>query len=348
MNFWRNTKYFLTNLTRKHRLSLRREHSRRELWYMHISPLNVIVGLVTLVVMLLIVIMVTVAYSPILDLIPGYPGSRSREMLISNILKIDSLEQQMNSLELYNANMAMIMSGKSPVTREILKEDSTRTRIEFIDPSDEDSLLRRQMEAEGIYSLASASSTLATLRPVIDAYPPISGGAVLSPFSPSDMHFGVTLAAAPDSEIVAAMQGTVVSSLWTPENGTTIYIQHLDNMISIYKRNLSSRVSAGQRVRAGEIIGYIINTGQSLEGEGGLGSGTLSGGTLGGGNLGSGVSSGNTGNTLGSNALDQSNLGESAVDSLLTTRLMDDETSYFEFELWHNGAPVDPENYIVF
>lgn len=299
MNFWRNTKYFVTNLTIKHRLSLRSEHSRGELWYMHISPVKVIVGFLTLVLVLTVAIMLTVAYTPILDLIPGYPGIRSREMLIQNILRIDSLEQQMNSLEVYNSNMALIMSGRSPVTREILSEDSTRTRIDFVAPSEGDSILRLQMETEGPYSLSNTSTTSTSLSP--EAFPPTSG-TISTHFSPSDSRYGITMTVSADSEVVSMMEGTVVASQWNPNTGTAIYIQHSGDMISIYRNNLSSRVSTGQRVRAGEIIGYIISE----------------------------------------------DTGLSSEAASATPAMEQERSDRFEFELWRQGTPVDPENFIVF
>ncbi|MFI3266767.1 MAG: M23 family metallopeptidase [Rikenellaceae bacterium] len=309
MKFWRNIKYFLKNLTNKHRLILRNEHLRSEVWYMHISPLNAIIGLLTFVLLLLCVCLAIVSYTSILDLAPGYPGSRSREALIQNIMRIDSLEQQINNLEVYNTNMAMIMSGKSPVTREVFQDDSLRTRVDFINPSSEDSILRSQMESDGLYSLSSTEATRQSMRSQADTYPPV-GGVVLSHFSPKDQRYGVSLAVTTDSEVLAVMQGTVISSEWTPSGGTVIYVQHADDMISVYRNNLSSRVQTGQRVSAGEVIGYIINERKTSD---------------------------NTDAQVGSKQM---------VEQII--KQVEQESDRFGFELWRKGVPVDPENYIVF
>lgn len=276
---------------------------------MHISPINAIIGFLTLLLTLMIVAFVVVTYTPILDLIPGYPGSRSREILIENIMRIDSLERQLNDVETYNENLALIMSGKSPITREMLKEDSIRTRIAFVSPSADDSILRAQMESEGLYSLNSEGSARKILRTAMDTYPPVSG-VVLSHFSPKDRRYGVGLAVAADSEVVSVMQGTVISSEWAPNTGTTIYIQHADDMLSIYRNSLSSRVTRGQRVKAGEVIGYIINQNNSLDEQ----------------------------NAQLSN--------KQMVEQII--KQVEEEADRFEFELWSKGVPVDPENYIVF
>ena len=78
-----------------------------------------------------------------------------------------------------------------------------------------------------------------------------------------------------------------MQSLWAPETGYTVVLQHAGNLISIYKNLSQSLVSVGQTIRSGELIGY------NAEAENG-------------------------------------------------------EVKLFEFELWNNGKPVDPEGYIVF
>lgn len=308
MNLWQKIKYFTLNLTNKHRLSMRSEHTQQEVWYMHISPMNILIGMVTMMLVLFVIALAVVAYTPIFDLVPGYPGSNSREQLIKNILRIDSLEQQMSDLEIYNANMALILSGKSPVTRELLQSDSLLSRAEVVLPSAEDSSLRHQMESSGAYSLNNPRSARKFLRSTMEIFPPV-GGVILSHFKPENERFGVAIAAPSGSEVVAIMPGTVISSQWAPYRGTTIHIQHADNMISVYRNNISSRVEAGHRVKAGQVIGYIVN--ENLPSEG-----------------------------------NQMEDNKQIVRSLI--KQFNEEGSRFEFELWHNGIPVDPESYILF
>lgn len=76
MNFKTSVSYFIRNLREKHRLSIRNQHNDSEVWYMYISPLNLLAGFLALVLILFIVITITVAYTPVLDLIPGYPGQQ--------------------------------------------------------------------------------------------------------------------------------------------------------------------------------------------------------------------------------------------------------------------------------
>lgn len=258
---------------------------------MYISPLNLLAGFLALVLILFIVITITVAYTPVLDLIPGYPGNKSRTMLIENIIRLDSLEQEVRNMQIYSDNIALIMAGKNPVTRNNVQNSDSLSKKNAATAATivEDSLLRRQMETPGgIYSLNDPDVTRKNLRSAMELYTPVKG-VVTEKFSPIDNRYGTTLATAGNQQVMAVMDGTVVSSSWTPEDGFVLFIQHGGNMLSVYRHNTSVLKKAGERVSSGEIVGY---TGGEKSAGGGQ--------------------------------------------------------NLFEFELWHNGTPIDPEGYIVF
>ena len=291
MNFKTSVSYFIRNLREKHRLSIRNQHNDSEVWYMYISPLNLLAGFLALVLILFIVITITVAYTPVLDLIPGYPGNKSRTMLIENIIRLDSLEQEVRNMQIYSDNIALIMAGKNPVTRNNVQNSDSLSKKNAAAAATivEDSLLRRQMETPGgIYSLNDPDAARKTLRSAMELYTPVKG-VVTEKFSPIDNRYGTTLATAGNQQVMAVMDGTVVSSSWTPEDGFVLFIQHGGNMLSVYRHNTSVLKKAGERVSSGEIVGY---TGGEKSAGGGQ--------------------------------------------------------NLFEFELWHNGTPIDPEGYIVF
>ncbi len=282
----RNFVYFLRNLREKHRLSMLSEHDQNEVWYMHISPLNLLAGFLALVLLLFIIILTTVAYTPILDLIPGYPGNKSREMLVENIMRLDSMERQLSSMQTYADNVALIMEGKTPVVRSVTGSvlDTVKTANPMVARNAADSVLRAQIEGQGPYRLSHQGATRTPLTFIAPAK-----GVVTTHFSPRDGRFGVGLATSANQQVLAVREGTVSLSVWSPDEGYIIQIQHTGNVLSIYKHCASTLQPVGMRVREGEVIG---NTGDGVSGQGGKG--------------------------------------------------------FFEFELWIDGAPVDPESYIVF
>ena len=291
MKLKKSIAYFIRNLREKHRISIRNLHTEREVWYMYISPLNLLAGFIALVLVLFIIITTTVAYTPILDLIPGYPGNKSRTLLIENIVRLDSLEQEIRNMQIYSENISLIMAGKNPVTRNnVTVADSSKKNNTIVASIVEDSILRSQMEAaEGIYSLNDPNVARRSLRNAMELFTPIKG-VVTERFSPIDKRYGITLTISPDQQVMAVMDGTVVSSSWSPENGFSLMVQHTDNMLSVYRHNTSVLKKTGDRVSSGEIIGYAGGESPSTQAR----------------------------------------------------------QNIFEFELWQNGTPIDPERFIVF
>ena len=274
---------------RKRRVGIMNATDRTEEWYFHMSPAGFMAACVAVVLVLFIAVSLLVSYTPFLEFLPGYRASanRSREGLIANIMRMDSMERQMRDMLTYNQNIALIMDGKMPVVRTIAGADTTRLDKTLVMPSYEDSLLRAQMEGDGPYSLASTTSQRSGSGRV-EMTAPVSG-VVTSHFSIADSRFGMTIAASAEAPVSAVAAGTVVVVSWSPESGHMIVVQHDRNLVTIYKQLANATVSAGQRVSAGEVIGY--------------------------------------------------NSGTADDDSL---------TGQIEFELWDDGKPVDPMNYIIF
>ena len=277
MRFFKSIRAWWRGLFRKRRFNMLNATDNSEEWHMHLSPASIFAAFLSFVLLLFILILSLVAYSPILELLPGYrtEADRSRESLVQNIIRLDSMERMMNDMLTYNQHIALIMAGKTPVARTRATSDSTRTSKVL------------EMEGDGPYAIAGRSGgSRRSVREAIELAKPVEG-IITDRFDIRNGNFGVRIAAAASDRITAIDNGTVVLSLWTPETGYMVELQHANNLLSVYKGLSQSLVTTGQTIRAGEMVGY------NAEAEEG-------------------------------------------------------EVRLFEFELWNNGKPVDPEGYIVF
>jgi murein DD-endopeptidase MepM/ murein hydrolase activator NlpD len=78
------------------------------------------------------------------------------------------------------------------------------------------------------------------------------------------IHKGIDLSTYRQGDpIVATADGQVVTMEYSPDFGNFIIIKHKHGFYTRYAHMLSFRVSKGQRVQQGEVIGYIGNTGLS-------------------------------------------------------------------------------------
>jgi hypothetical protein len=251
----KENKSWWQGFTTKQRISVMDSDDGHERWYMYISLSRILMGLVVFVVLLFVAVGLIVAYTPIMDTIPGYPGAKSREELMHNIMRLDSLEREMAHLTVYSDNIALIMEGKTPIVRDVTKiGDSIEIKDKvMIPPSEADSTLRAQLEGNGSYSLSSAVTNRAQNNSQ-GLIPPVQG-LVQSRFNPTKGEYGVTIRTTTNQPVVAIREGSITMSVWTPEQGNIVQIQHTDNMTSVYKGISQVGQPLGSRVKGGEIIG---------------------------------------------------------------------------------------------
>ena len=231
----------------------------REVWYSY-QTIWKIVGRVALgVAVVFVASLLIAAFTKVLDIVPGYEGIRSRETMIENIIKLDSLERELAYMTVYTENVAQVMEGKGPVIRTLNPQEEERIvkEKELVAPSDIDSLLRSQLESKGRYGLQKEKSGQKVKMSNMEMLSPVKAS-VVEKFAPADGRYGVRLAISDIQQVCAVQDGTVVMCVWEPE-GYTIQIQHSANLLTIYRGIGQAHKQVGDRVDGGQAIGATWN-----------------------------------------------------------------------------------------
>ncbi|MEM9530370.1 MAG: peptidoglycan DD-metalloendopeptidase family protein [Pseudomonadota bacterium] len=76
-------------------------------------------------------------------------------------------------------------------------------------------------------------------------------------------HNGTDYRAPPGTPVFAAGHGKVVASAYNKYNGHYVFIQHGNNIVTKYLHFTKRTVKKGQRVKQGQVIGTVGNTGMS-------------------------------------------------------------------------------------
>ena len=228
--------------------------NNEELWHAEMSPMKMTAVGVAVITIVFGVLLILVAYTPLLDLMPGYRthAGRSREMLIRSIVRIDSLERKMNDMLTYNENRILVVGGKTPAMQSV-KNDSLHRSKTFVAPSKADSLLRQKIENDERYRLNGAKPN-ATIQNALNAVAPMYG--IISERFNAKGLLGVRMNGTRDAQVSAIADGVVVLSEWSPEAGYSVVIQHKENYLSVYRHMSGVLLSAGERVQGAQAIGY--------------------------------------------------------------------------------------------
>jgi len=251
-------------MARKYRLEFLNVRSGHLVFGVTSAFNRIIVTVVTALVVTMAGVYALIAFTPLRETIPGYPSAEFRSKALQNAAKLDSLEEVTALWSIQLTNIQRIVSGRTPYDI-----DSLYTVFEG-DVSDisqalkdsiarDDSLLRAEVSSQEMYTVSSGNRV--TQLEGILFFPPVKG-VVTEPYNPSIRHPFVDVAVPENTTVNSALDGTVISSVWSDETGYTMIIQHGNDIITIYRHNVRLLKRAGDKVKAGTAIAIAGDAGK--------------------------------------------------------------------------------------
>ncbi len=280
-------------LRNHYRLAIFNEQTYEEVLGMRLSRLKVftVVGITSMLLIVLVTLLI--AFTGLREYIPGYPTGEERRMIVRNAQLVDSLMVEIDRRDRFFNNIKSIVNGEIPEGAspdDVIKEDKNikvNKKVHF-NKSVEDSLFRIQVEEQERFNLSEGNSSGSRFTLEQTSFFPPLKGVIVNRFGGSRGHYGVDIVAGPAARVSSVLDGTVFFAGWTVETGYVIGIQHANNLVSFYKHNSLLLKNVGDRVKAGEAIANVGNSGEYTTGP------------------------------------------------------------HLHFELWYNGVPLNPEEYINF
>ena len=250
--FWKNFKF-------KYKLTIVNENTLEEIVGLRVSKLNGLSVLLSVLTVLFLIAACIIAFTPLRNYLPGYMNSEVRSQIVGNALRVDSLQQVLNRQNLYIMNIQDIFSGNIPVDSVQTLDSLTTVRKDtLMERTKREEEFRRQYEETEKYNLTSITSQPDVTELIL--YRP-TRGMVSDRFDAEKKHYGTDIAANPNESVLATMDGTVILSTYTAETGYLIGVQHSQDLISVYKHCGSLLKKEGDRVKGGEAIALVGNSG---------------------------------------------------------------------------------------
>lgn len=231
---------------------------------MKLSRLKVftVTSLMSAIIVVLVILLI--ATTGLREYIPGYPKAEYRQMLVRNALLVDSLETELHKRDQFFRGIQSIMAGDVPEDEQTLQADAPITNIEFQEYN-HDSVFEDELLAEQLsLSLQNDDDDDVGLSQM-HFFAPVRG-VVTDQFKSVTDHFGIDIVSEVNARISSVLDGTVIFSGWTLNTGYVIYIQHETELVSVYKHNAELLKKTGDKVKAGEVIAIIGNTGEYSSG----------------------------------------------------------------------------------
>jgi murein DD-endopeptidase MepM/ murein hydrolase activator NlpD len=209
---------------------------------------------------IVILVILLIATTGLREYIPGYPKAEYRQILIYNALRVDSLENELAKRDEFFKGIQAIISGDVPEDNLVIDSAIGTYDIAFTEYN-HDSVFQDKLLAEQLSLSIQNSETNKTGLSQLNFFVPVKG-LVTNHFNSVADHFGVDLVSDPNARISSVLPGTLIFSGWTIETGYVIYIQHESDLVSVYKHNAELLKKTGDKVKAGEAIAIIGNSGE--------------------------------------------------------------------------------------
>ncbi|NTU95020.1 MAG: M23 family metallopeptidase, partial [Bacteroidales bacterium] len=240
-----------TRLRNKFRFSIFNDTSHEELFVFRANGLMMLLSIILAVIFIIISVTFLISYTPIRELIPGYPSAQTRRAIVQNAIKLDSLERTVKLWDFQLNNIQRIVTGQQPLELENIEVKSDTSKSAEINTklSKNDSLLRLEVMKQEQFNLGGEKNRVNQIEG-LHFFPPVKG-IVSDGFNLATSHPYVDIAATENSVVSAVLDGTVIMANWTDETGFTIQIQHSNDLISIYKHNSKLLKRIGDKVNAG-------------------------------------------------------------------------------------------------
>lgn len=251
---------FFDKLKDQYRLTIFNDSTFQSVWSMKLTRLKVfgVVSFASLIIVLLVTLLI--AATGLREYIPGYPDAKQRQMMVDTALKVDSLEIELVKRDEFFKGIKAIISGEIPEDNIAYDTTSESYDVNFTEYN-HDSVFQDNLLAEQLNLSIQNNTRKKTELSQMHFYIPVKG-IITNHFNFSTDHFGVDLVSDPNARISTILEGTVIFSGWTLETGYVMYIQHDADLVSVYKHNAELLKSTGDKVRAGEAIAIIGNSGE--------------------------------------------------------------------------------------
>lgn len=256
----------LRKLKSKYRLLLINDATFEERFSMRLSRINVILLFLALFTLHGLFVTALIVFTPAKRYIPGYSDQRTKLNAYRATVMADSLQQALDRQDAWIANVGQVLSGQVPVDSVNLQPPIHPPGAEALKPTAAEHQLRDEVRRDEAYSVNSEAS--AHDRGGLSGlffFPPLRG-VVLSTYDRREGHFGVDIVTKADEAVKACLDGTVIFASWTSDDGYVLQVQHGNDLVSVYKHNAVLLKHAGDKVKAGEAIAIVGNSGEVTTG----------------------------------------------------------------------------------
>ena len=241
-----NRKTFKAKLYDKYRIVIIDDDTLKEIRSTRFLLINLIIGIVASVILIMLLSYSLISFTPMKHLVPGYGDITNNKVYMELSQKIDMLEKDISAQRTYTEGFKNFLNPSGTTIEDLSTNHSVSENIS------------KDLAYNPTFSKSFSLEHYYFCNPL--------KGEVSAEFNLDKGHYGVDVVAPKNTAILNILDGVVINSDWSDKTGHTISVQHSGNLISIFKHNSVLLKKTGERVKKGEAVAIIGNTGELSSG----------------------------------------------------------------------------------
>ena len=250
----------LDNLYKQYKVVVSNDKTFEERLSFKASKLTVFLTSLMYTAGLIVATITLIFFTQLREYVPGYSSLELLKNSTELSFKTDSIQRVIELNNQYYNSIKKVLIGELDTIAfnrdSLLYEINLQDLSIGLNPSKEDSILRKYIEQEDRFNLTSNQLLIENKMLFI----PVEG-TVTQGFNPKENHLAIDIAVDVGTPIKAASDGRVLFAEWTLETGYVIIIDHGDMLTTAYKHNSAVLKKQNEFVNAGEIIALSGNHG---------------------------------------------------------------------------------------
>lgn len=259
-------------LKNTYRLVIMNDETFEEVGSYRLTRLNLYILGSSIFVANVILVTTVIAFTSLKEYIPGYGDVNLKGKADELERKVTEVEKELIARDQYIRTIQRVLTGDVDTSAVVEDVDNMAydTATFSLDPIPEDYALRTEVEREEMQTLGDFSMAIRAYEDEsldqLYFLTPLNGAVVSDEFQPDKGHYGIDLLGATSAPVLSTLDGVVVFSDYTFDTGYVIGVQHSNNLLTLYKHNSKLLKSIGDKVKAGEALAIVGNTGELTEG----------------------------------------------------------------------------------
>ena len=210
---------------------------------------------VSLTVLLIVLTITLVAFTPLREYIPGYGSEHHTQKIAFLQSKTDSLDKLIAEITVYERDLKTLLTGgkfKDDTLNLTQKEDVAAGKDKFAFSEYDSVLMQVKTNRANVLPKTNSIHIKQTENKRPDLFFVPVNGTIQQRYS-SEFK-GVKISCAKGSDVFASLAGTVIYVGYGLKTGTCIVILHPGNIVTVYQRAGKSAVRTGDYVKPKQVI----------------------------------------------------------------------------------------------